>query len=341
MPQESSQANTTDLSSIDDLPAPLRSRSRVSSYYPWLVVASFLAGLLISDMVWGSGPRPVAAQAKVVAASVTNTAPVPAPAFDLTALQQQVNPPAGYQLAVRYGDLGPRLLATGAIDYQAFAAVYDQSGDPLTAAQVNVLTQGTDQPIVITSQDAHFLLNFFWAVGLVNKNSILTDGPMVTNSGGQIERFASTGGWTLGSKPVKELYASVELIPLTAEQQQRVEEVAAGVYRPCCGNATLFPDCNHGMAMLGLLELMASQGASMDQMFTAAKYVNAFWFPQQSLEAAMYLKSSEGLDFIRADPRIVTGKDFSSGAGAQRVHALLQSEGLLPKAPDGAGGCGT
>lgn len=43
-------------------------------------------------------------------------------------------------------------------------------------------------------QNAHFLLNFFWAVGLANKNSILTSRPMVQNSGGQMERFASTRG---------------------------------------------------------------------------------------------------------------------------------------------------
>jgi hypothetical protein len=49
----------------------------------------------------------------------------------------------------------------------------------------------------------------------------------------------------------------MDLIPLTAEQQALVEEVAAEIYRPCCNNSTLFPDCNHGMAMLGFLELLA------------------------------------------------------------------------------------
>ena len=38
-----------------------------------------------------------------------------------------------------------------------------------------------------------------------------------------------------------------------------VEEIAGNIYRPCCGNSTAFPDCNHGMAMLGLIELMVSQ----------------------------------------------------------------------------------
>ena len=155
------------------------------------------------------------------------------------------------------------------------------------------------------------------------------------------ERVQGTGGWALAAKPVKELYASLKLIPLNEEQQSRVEEVAAAIYRPCCGNSTLFPDCNHGMAMLGLLELMASQDASVDEMFTAAKYVNAYWFPQQTLETAIYLKASQGVDFTHADARTVTGERFSSGRGYGQVHAALQGAGLLPQATDGGGSCGS
>lgn len=254
---------------------------------------------------------------------------------------KQVNPPEGYKLSVRYGDLGPRLLENGAINYDSFAAVYDNAGDPLTPAQVGILKRGSNEQIVVSAENAHFLLNFFWAVGLVNKNSILTEGAMVKNSGGQIDRFASTGGWTIGAKPVTELYASADLISLTPEQQARLEEVAAGVYRPCCNNPTSFPDCNHGMAMLGLLELMASQNASVDEMFKAAKYVNAYWFPQQALMTAIYLKTSENIDFTQADPRRVMGKEFFSATGAGQVYASLQSSGLLPTTPGNGGSCGT
>src|SRR5574341_1218527 len=252
---------------------------------------------------------------------------------ELTQLYEQVNPKDGYALPVSYGDLGPRLLASGIIDYDAFAAIYENGGNPLTDAEVEILTRGRDEKIIITAENAHFLLNFFWAVGLVTKNSILTEGPMVQNSDGQIERFASTGGWTLATKPVTELYASIDLIPLTLEQQAHVEEVASAVYRPCCDNPTLFPDCNHGMAMLGLLELMASQGATVNEMFEAAKYVNAYWFPQQTLENAIYLKANRGLDFVDADARLVVGKSFSSASGASMVHQSLQSSGLLKQTP--------
>ena len=233
---------------------------------------------------------------------------------ELIHLYEQVNPEGGYVLPVSFGDLGPRLLASGVIDYNAIAAIYENSGNPMTSAEVEILTHGSEEKIVITAENAHFLLNFFWAVGLVNKNSILTEGPMMQNSDGQVDQFASTGGWTLATKSVMELYAHVDLISLTPEQQAHVEEVASAVYRPCCDNPTLFPDCNHGMAMLGLLELMASQGASVDEMFEAAKYLNAYWFPQQTLKTAIYLKADQGVDFAEADARLVVSKNFSSAS---------------------------
>lgn len=258
---------------------------------------------------------------------------------ELIQLYEQVNPAGGYALPVSYGNLGPRLLASGVIDYDAFAAIYENSGNPMTSAEVEILTPGSEEKIVITTENAHFLLNFFWAVGLVNKNSILTEGPMMQNSEGQVDRFASTGGWTLATKSVKELYAHVDLISLTPEQQAHVEEVASAVYRPCCDNPTLFPDCNHGMAMLGLLELMASQGASVDEMFEAAKYVNAYWFPQQTLETAIYLKADKDVDFAGADARLVVSKNFSSATGASIVHQSLQSSGLLTQTPGPGNSC--
>lgn len=258
---------------------------------------------------------------------------------EMSDLYEQVNPVDGYTLPVSYEDLGPQLIAAGVIDYDAFRNVMAESGDALGSLQIDILQKGSNEQIIITAENTHFLLNYFWAVGLVNKNSILTDGPIVQNSEGQIDRFASTGGWTLATKPITDLYASMDLIPLTPEQQARVEEVAAAVYRPCCNNHTLFPDCNHGMAMLGLLELMASQGASVDEMFEAAKYVNAYWFPQQNLETAMYLKAKQNMDFTDADARLVTGAEFSSGSGFAAIHQNLQTSGLLPQAPSQGGGC--
>ena len=48
-------------------------------------------------------------------------------------------------------------------------------------------------------------------------------------------------------------YNKYEIIKLTPEQQETCT-VADGSYRPCCGNSTSFPDCNHGAA-LSIIEL--------------------------------------------------------------------------------------
>ncbi len=291
----------------------------------WIVIGAavvFLIGLGSDYLNWGRDETAESKQRK-----------------ELTQLYEQVNPKDGYALPVSYGDLGPQLLEGGVIQYDAMTALYEQSGTSLSAEQIEILKKGSDKQITINAENARFLLNFFWAVGLANKNSILTEGAMVQNSGGQIEGYASTGGWGLAAKPIKELYASMDLIPLTAEQQKLVEEVASAVYRPCCNNPTHFPDCNHGMAMLGILELMASQGASPDEMFEAAKYVNAYWFPQQTLETAVYLKSNQGTDFVDADARLVVGNTLSSASGSAMVRKDLQDKGLLQQAPGQGGNC--
>jgi hypothetical protein len=162
----------------------------------------------------------------------------------------------------------------------------------------------------------------------------------MANGAEQVGGFASTGGWTLGVKAPTTLYASAKIITLTEEQQKKLLEVATAVYRPCCNNPTHFPDCNHGMAMLGLLELMAAQNASVDEMFEAAKYVNAFWYPQQMLEVATALKATEKVSFAEADARLVVSDQLSSGTGFKAVHQWLATNGLLEQAPSSGGGCG-
>lgn len=330
MEQDQKQYNS-DLNEEINLKEPRRKTS--SQRLALLVIAAFLFGISGGYVVWG---RPQQADTTEQSAQSSRGNNV---AFDIASLAEQVNPTDGYDLGVSYGDLGPQVLAAGGIDYSSFAALYESSGRPLTGEQIEFLTEGSGEPIVINAENAHFLLNFFWAVGLVNANPILTEGPITQNSGGQIDRFASTGGWTLGTKPVTELFASYKLIALTPEQQARVEEAASLIYRPCCNNPTLFPDCNHGMAMLGILELMASEGATVDEMLQAAKYVNAFWFPQQALETAIFLEATQSTSFRDADPALVIGKEMHSGSGFAAVHQYLQANGLLAQTPGNGSSC--
>jgi hypothetical protein len=272
------------------------------------------------------------------AASLADAAP--ATGTDALSLLAQINPPEGYGLTTTYGDIGPQLIAAGAIDQQRFIQLYQSGGSPLSQAEIDILTKGSSERIIIRRENAHFLLNLLWALGLANKNQILDEGPLMQNSGGQITTFASTGGWNLSTRPVAEVYSSTPILVLTPDQQKRVEEAAANTYRPCCNNSTAFADCNHGMAMLGLFELMAAQGASLDEMFNAAKYFNAFWFPQQSINLAAYFEATQGQSFAEVDARTLVSARYSSGRGWNTVYTWLAENGKLEQAP-GQNGCGT
>jgi hypothetical protein len=320
---------------VEDLPDLGSSGERSSKprWRPWknpqrlwsvLVLVTYLLGLGSGFMLWGRN----AESAKEPDQS------------DMQDMAAQINPGDGYQLPASYGNIGPRLLEAGAINLKEFVKLYQDMGKPLSDEQMKILTEGSSEPIVINQDNQHFLLNLFWAFGLANQNRILTEGPMMRDGQDGVVNFASTGGWSLSSLPVAKVYASTPIITFSKEQQNNLEEVALGVYRPCCNNPTHFPDCNHGMAMLGLLELMASQGASTDEMFEAAKYINAYWFPQQTLEVALAYKSLKNVDFKKASGREIAGQSLMSGSGFQAVHQWLVQGGKLEQAPQGGGSCG-
>lgn len=260
--------------------------------------------------------------------------------IDTQSLFDQVNPPQGYTLKANYDDLGPKILQSGAIDLEKFKSIYEQAGSPLTNEQLTILTKGLNKSVTINQETAYFLINFFWALGLANKNPLLTEGPIAQYGQGQIGSFASTGGWSIAKKDLMDFYSKTEIIKLTPAQQVKVEEAAANTYRPCCGNPTSFPDCNHGLALLAVLELLASKDSSLDEMYEAAKYFNAFWFPQQYLDLAAYFKANDGKDFKDVAAKQIVSAEFSSGQGWSKTKQWLDSNNLVEKAPSGGGGCG-
>lgn len=195
--------------------------------------------------------------------------------------------------------------------------------------------------IKITRDNSYFLLNFFWAVGLANKSIILDEGDMMKYGGKQgAGNFASTGGWTLSKGDAMNYYSRSALITLTKEQEDRVNLVASNIFRPCCNNSTVFPDCNHGMALLGVLQLMASNDATESQMYEAGKYFNAFWFPGNYYDIALYFKNKEGKSFKDIDAQTLLSKDYSSASGWQSVKQWLVEKGLVQQPPKQGGGCG-
>ena len=131
-------------------------------------------------------------------------------------------------------------------------------------------------------------------------------------------------------------YSQHEYVSLNKEQQDLVDRVSRGIYRPCCGNSTHFPDCNHGMAMLGLLELLAAEGLSEEEIFQVALQVNSYWFPQTYVDLATYFKE-QGSDWKDVDPKMVLAAEYSSGKGYQQTRQSIKS---LPQPVKGGGSCG-
>ncbi len=269
--------------------------------------------------------------------AATNTTVASKQATDVFA---QINPPQGYEINARYNDIGPQMINMGVIDLEKFKQTYQQSGQALTQDQLDILTKGSGNKIKITPENSYFLLNFFWAFGLANQSKILTEGDMVKYGQGQAGNFASTGGWTLAKGDPMQYYSKRALVPLTSEQEKLVNSVASNVYRPCCGNSTAFPDCNHGMALLGIFELMAAQGATENQMYEAAKYINSYWFPGNAYDAAIYFKNRYGQNFKDISPKSFLSKDVFSAFGAQNVKKWLVEKGLQQPPPKQGGGCG-
>jgi len=251
-----------------------------------------------------------------------------------SALEESVLPSSGVVLPVVWGDLGSKLVSVGAIDSEKLKAIYDQKG-VFTDEYKTLLLGSSENKLKITKNNAGYLLNLFWALGLASKNPILDSGEMKDPKYGGAQNFASTGGWTVAVGSPMDHYSNHKFFELTSEQQALVDKVSKGIYRPCCGNSTHFPDCNHGMAMLGLLELMASQGVSEQDMWQTALAVNSYWFPNNYLTIATYMKN-KGVEWKNVNPEEVLGADYSSSQGYARV-ALQVTE---PQQQRNGNGCG-
>ena len=249
-------------------------------------------------------------------------------------LELEVLPTVGVTLPVVWGDLGQKLTSVGVIDGEKFKELYVERGQ-YTKEYEKLLTGNSTDKLIMTEENAPYLLNLFWALGLANKNQILEKGEMSDPRYGGAGRFASTGGWTLSSGSAMDHFSRHLFFVLTQEQQALVDKVSRGIYRPCCNNSTHFPDCNHGMAMLGLLELMASQGVSETDMWKTALEVNSYWFPNNYLTIATYMKN-KGVDWEDVNPQEMLGFDYSSNSGFAKISAQTNN---TPSSSQTGSGC--
>lgn len=231
-------------------------------------------------------------------------------------------PKKGTTLLIQWNDVGTQLVAAGVIDEEKWRTLY---GVNMTPEYEKLLKGSDNRTVVITEKNAGYLLNMLWAFGLANKSRILEKGEMVNPRYGGAGNFASTGGWTLAKGAAMDHYSRHTFVGLTEERQLLVEKVSKDIYRPCCNNSAHFPDCNHGMALLGLLELLASQGASEEEMYRAALAAHSYWFPDTYLTIAQFLEE-RGVPWNEVTPRELLGAEYSSGAGFSSVASLVKQQ---------------
>ncbi len=251
--------------------------------------------------------------------------------LDLSSVPSQVLPEAGFELPIAWSDMGPKLSSLGVIDKNKFEKTLT-----LTDEQKEILNKETDSRIRIDAANSQFVVDMLWAFGLAQKSIVYEDGPMGQEYKKDIGNFASTGGWSLASGKAVNYLNKYNLVPLTAEQQQKVGEIAKGVFRPCCGNSTWFPDCNHGMAALAAIELMVAKGMPDEEIYKNVLKLNSFWFPDHYLSVATYF-ARQGTSWDKVDAKLVLGEDYSSAKSAGRIY---QQVGPLPYGGIKSGGCG-
>lgn len=313
----------------------MRTKQKLSQKY----VLGIATGLLIGFFVFKLLPT---LQAQVnIRSLVSIFTPKPTPTPDPEKLQQEITKEVlrdNVNLGVSLKDTIVKLVEAGAIDKEKFLQLYEKRGG-LAKEELALLDGPSDKTLILTQANSGLLLNLLWPLGIANKTNVLEQGPMGTQYKDTVGNFASTGGWTMGTVEGGKLFNRFDIITLSPKEEVLVKEIAENIYRPCCGNSTYFPDCNHGAAMLGFIELAVSQGMPKEEIYKKALALNSLWFPQTYAELGVYFQIKKNTPWAKVDPKEVLGINYSSGQGYVAISKELQADGLIPKV-EGGGGCG-
>lgn len=249
-----------------------------------------------------------------------------------------VIPSAGYQSRVALGDSIVRLVRHGIIDRGKVFALRlrtEKMPDELS----HVLSNPADAPIRLTRENASSYVDLLWPIGLANRMTGNNASPLF---GGSLSGYASTAGWTLGDRDEGSSYFnSVPIVDMTSDQEALAIGVAQSTFRPCCDNSTFFQDCNHGSALLAVLQLGAAQGLDEAELYREALAFNCFWFPDSYIRTALYFKILRRTEWRDVDPKEVMGAQYSAqSAWQQTVQVPLQAIPDLIPEPESGADCG-
>ncbi|GMQ95087.1 MAG: hypothetical protein BMS9Abin13_197 [Patescibacteria group bacterium] len=225
---------------------------------------------------------------------------------------ESVTPKEGFKTSVRWGDIVAKMVETGALDPRKLEDILIKRYGQEMKPQWRAVLAGGDANLAINEDNAVFMMYILWTLAKHNQNPILTDSPFA--------KYFTNYDIGVGKKG----YGDITLLALTPAQQRITLEVAENAYRPCCNNSTARPDCSHGFSALGLVQLMASQGFSKDEILDVFVKFNSFWFPETYVKDALYFKITEGKDWKDVDKELVAGKNYSSLSGAYKVKNYLK-----------------
>ncbi len=250
----------------------------------------------------------------------------------------KVLPEGGFQSRISLKDSVVKLVENGVIDKGKFGRLYQERGGLPDDLQ-DVLTKSSDKPILLTRENANYYVNLIWPLGLSNYMSTNKKSPVFGDS---LFNFASTGGWKLGREENGGTYFNkFQIVKLSPQQEALVTKIAENTYRPCCDNSTFFQDCNHGSALLGILQLGASQGLSEEELYRDALAFNSFWFPHNYIQTALYFKVVKNTDWEDVNPQEVMGYDYSAVSQWSKnvAEEIAKIPNLIPQDERG-GSCG-
>jgi len=227
-------------------------------------------------------------------------------------IAEEVTPRAGVPTGIVFGDSIQKLIAAGVLDAAKFRGARKKLPDWVE----RVLTAPSNDPIMFSDLTSSYLVDLLWPLGLANKAAFNQKSPINTPD---IPGFASTGGWSSGRAANGYVYFnSVEAVRMSDHEQAMVLDVATHSFRPCCDNSTFYQDCNHGSALLGLLELAASQGSTRKGLYGIALIANSYWFPDNYVKTALYFSHFHHASWRRIPPDLILGSDYSSLSGWEK-----------------------
>jgi len=227
---------------------------------------------------------------------------------------EEVTPSKGFTTKVKWNDVVAKMVKEKVLDPARLERVLKSKYGQEMKPEWRAVLAGKNANLKINSDNAVFMMYVLWTLAKANNNQILFTSPFA--------KYFKNYNIGIG----KAGYGNVNLLRLTKEQQKKAKEVAENASRPCCNNTTAQPDCSHGFSALGLVELMAAQNFSKQEMFATFVKFNSFWFPKTYVKNALYFKLAKGKDWSQVNKELVAGKGYSSLSGSYKVKNYLKEK---------------